>query len=128
MRDVSSDQVFSASRKEVAAAYGQCVAAARTVRALASEFLEPPSDALDRENAGKLVAAAEVLESVVQSQPVGRRDRGNTLIRHISGELVKTCRVIFRSPMYGVVATITAVLLDDSEIPVSTIRSWHPRK
>lgn len=50
------------------------------------------------------------------------------MTRHITGELVKTCRVIFRSSMYGVVATIAGVLMGDIDIAVSTIWNWHPRK
>jgi len=128
MREVWSDRVSSASRKDAAYVRKKSVTMARTLRALAEVFVEPPSspDELDRENARKLEAAAEVFDQLAVKPHV--RDRGNTLIRYITGDLVKTCRVIFGSSMYGVVATITSVLLGDSNIPASTIRNWYPRK
>jgi hypothetical protein len=133
MRDVPFDLVSSASRQEVAAAHEHCATTARTLRMLAWLCLEPPPDPdeLDREDARKLEAAAEVLDQMAQvhAAAVKRRvrDRGNVLTRHITGELVKTCRLIFRSSMYGVVATIAGVLMGNIDIAVSTIRNWHPR-
>jgi hypothetical protein len=128
MRDVSSDEVLPANRKEVAAARAQCAAAAKTLRVVAWAKLEPPSDARAREDAGKFAAAADVLEDLARGHARGRRDRGNVAVRYVTGELARICRVTFRTPMYGVVATIAGVLLGDCDIPVSTIRSWHPRK
>ena len=104
MRDEPLDQPSSASRKDVAAVRKQCATMARILRAQASLFLELP-DQSDREDARKFEAVALRLDQLAVKHCV--RDRGNTLTRYITGDLVKTCRVIFGSSMYRTVATIT---------------------
>jgi hypothetical protein len=136
MRDMSFDQIdqiYPVKRKDLLAAREQLLKAAEFLRMLMSLFLEPSADQVDREEARKLEAAAELLEQMAaggdrSAAAVKRRVHDNAVIHHVTGELVKTCRIIFRSPMYGSVATIAGVLLGDSHIPVSTIRTWHPRK
>jgi hypothetical protein len=47
------------------------------------------------------------------------------LIRHVTGELVKACRIIFRKSMGRTMGTVAGVLLGVPDIPESTIRDWH---
>jgi hypothetical protein len=106
------------------------------LRGLARMFLEPssrlePPDAkqLDCDDARKLEAAADVLDQRAQTWAKLRLVHGrNVLLRHVTGELVKTCWVIFDKSMYGIVAIIAGVLLGDCDIPESTVRNWHPHK
>ena len=129
MCDVSLDRVSVASRKEIAKVREQCANMARTLHAVAGAVLEPDPDQLNREDARKLDAAAEVLDRLAQDYAAGKhrvRNHGNALTRHVTGELVKACRIIFRSSLYRVVGRIAGVLLGVSNIPASTIRNWHP--
>ena len=83
------------------------------------------------EDMRKLDDAAGVLERLAQEEQeamleLAERDRGTALARNITGELVKTCRWIFGTPLYGCVATIASVALE-TPISESTIRTWYPR-
>jgi hypothetical protein len=127
--EVSLDRVSVASRKEVAEVPEQCANMARTLHDMAEALLEPTPDQLNREDARKLEDAAEVLDRMAQDYAAGdhrERDHGNALTRHVTGELVKACRIIFRRSMYRTVGTIAGVLLGVSNIPASTMRNWHP--
>ena len=130
MCDVTLDRVSIASRKEVAEERERCANRARIDRAVAGALLESTPDQLNREDAHKLLAAAEVWDRLAQDYATGKhhvRNRGNALSRHVTGELVKACCIIFRKPMGRTVGTIAGVLLGVPDIPESTIRDWHPR-
>lgn len=74
------------------------------------------------------MAAAEVFDRLAQDYAADKhreRDRGNALIRHVTGELVKACRIIFRKSMGRTMGTVAGVLLGVPDIPESTIRDWH---
>jgi hypothetical protein len=140
MQDVPYRLSFE-SRKEAEVARDTFSMMAWTLRTLAQAFVEalPPAHQnyeafrrLNSEDVRKLEDAAGVLEQLAQDDhehalELPERGRGNALARHVSGELVKTCRIIFCASLYGTVATITSVLLD-SDISEGTIRAWHPRK
>jgi hypothetical protein len=129
------------SRKEAEAARDTYSMMAWDLRTLARAFVEtlPPDHRnyetfrrLNSEDVRKLEDAAGVLEQLAQDEQehaleLPERDRGNALARYVTGELVKTCCTIFDTPLYGVVAAIATVALG-LDIPVSTIRSWHPRE
>ena len=128
------------SRQEPEMARDAYAAMAQNLRTLARSFAELlPSDhplyhgfqQANGEDMRKLADAAAVLERLAQEEQeamleLPERNRGNALARNITGELVKVCRRIFGTPLYGCVATIASVALE-SDISESTIRTWHPR-
>ncbi len=128
------------SRQEPEMARDAYAGMARKLRMLTRAFAETlPSDhrlyqRFQRDNGEdmrKLDDAAGVLERLAQEEQeamleLAERDRGTALARNITGELVKTCRWIFGTPLYGCVATIASVALE-TPISESTIRTWYPR-
>jgi hypothetical protein len=140
MQDVPYRLSFE-SRKEAEAARDTHSMMAGRLRTLAQAFVEtlPPAHRnyeafrrLNSEDVRKLEDAAGVLEQLAQDEyehalELPERVRSNALARHVSGELVKTCRTIFGTSLYGVVATIASVALE-SDISKSTVRAWHPGK
>jgi hypothetical protein len=128
------------NRKEAQTARGAYGLTAQNLRILARGFakLLPLDHGLyqrfqqaNSEDVRKLNDAAGVLEQLAQEGQeamleLPERDRGNALVRNITGELVSVCRRIFGTPLYGSVAIIASVALK-TDIPESTIRTWHPR-
>jgi hypothetical protein len=55
------------------------------------------------------------------------RDRGNSLIRYVTGDLVRTFRIIFGASHYRCAARIASVLLA-TNVSASTVHTWHPSK
>jgi hypothetical protein len=128
------------NRQEAQTARDAYALMAKNLRTLASTFTELlPSDhglyqrfqQTTGEDVRKLNDAAALLEQLAQEGQeamleLPERDRGNALVRNITGELVSLCRRVFGTPLYGSVAIIASVALE-SDISESTIRTWHPR-
>lgn len=128
------------NRKEAQTARDAYALTAQNLRTLARVLAEllPSNHRLyqrfqqaNSEDVRKLNDAAGVLEQLAQEGQgamleLPARDRGNALVRNITGELVGVCRRIFSTPLYGSVAIIASVALE-SDISESTIRTWHPR-
>jgi len=139
--------MMTASRKETETARDAYASTAGNLRSLAQTFAEVaarhiPADypdphrveaflRRDAEQRRKLIEAAEVLEELVQIEQEAaaefpKRDRNNASARRVTGELVKSCRIIFGKSLFGVVAIIASIVLE-SKISESTIRGWYPR-
>src|SRR5262249_62216060 len=87
---------------------------------------------LNSDDVRKLADAAEVLKRLAEQEDEHARElperaRGNAMVRAVTGELVKACRIIFGASHYRIVARIASVMLG-TEVSASTVRTWHPSK